>query len=82
MFHEISLARLHANARPKMLRRCSAVGCSAGCSCSAVAELLGIVRILDVEDICDTPMPDKKIVMTYVAEYFKKFAKMATAGSE
>ena len=48
----------------------------------AVAESIGIVRILDIEDICDTPVPDKKIVMTYVAEYFKKFAKMATAGSE
>ena len=48
----------------------------------AAAESIGIVRILDVEDICDTPVPDKKIVMTYIAEYFKKFAVMEAADSE
>ena len=48
----------------------------------AAAESLGIVRILDVEDICDTPVPDKKIVMTYIAEYFKKFAVMEAADSK
>ena len=51
-------------------------------SAFSVAESLGIPRILDVEDICDTPVPDKKIVMTYVAEYFKKFAVMEAADSK
>ena len=51
-------------------------------SAFSVAESLGICRILDVEDICDNPVPDKKIVMTYVAEYFKKFAGMETLESE
>jgi len=43
-------------------------------SAFAVAESLGICRIPEVEDICDNTVPDEKIVMTYVAEYFKKFA--------
>ena len=45
------------------------------CECAfAVAESLGISRILEVEDICDNAVPDERIVMMYVAEYFKKFA--------
>ena len=46
-------------------------------SAFGVAESLGICRILEVGDICDNAVPDKKIVMTYVAEYFKKFADEA-----
>ena len=38
----------------------------------SAAESLGIGRILDVEDICDTAKPDEKIVMTYVMECFNK----------
>ena len=43
-------------------------------SAFGVAESLDICRILEVEDICDNAVPDEKIVMTYVAEYFQKFA--------
>ncbi len=39
-------------------------------------EKLDIAPLLEVEDLCDSAKPDEKIVMTYVAEYFKKFACM------
>jgi hypothetical protein len=35
---------------------------------------LGIPRLLEVTDLCDTQTPDERSVMTYVAEYFHKFA--------
>ncbi|CAG8603446.1 9780_t:CDS:10, partial [Paraglomus occultum] len=44
---------------------------------------LGIVKLLDVEDVCDIQKPDERSVMTYVAQYFHAFSeldKVETAG--
>jgi hypothetical protein len=38
-------------------------------------EVWGIERLIDPEDILDAPRPDEKIIMTYMAEWFKCFAK-------
>lgn len=40
----------------------------------AAEEYFGITRILDVEDITEAVKPDEKIVLTYVAFFFKGFA--------
>ena len=38
-------------------------------------EKLGIPQLLDVEDLCDTPKPDERSVITYVVQYYHVFAK-------
>jgi actinin alpha len=38
-------------------------------------EVWGIERIIDPEDILDAVRPDEKIIITYLAEWFKCFAK-------
>ena len=69
--------------RPDIIEFDKDASAAAACeSAFSVAESIGIPRILDVEDIVDTPVPDKKIVMTYVAEYFKKFAVMEATESK
>ncbi|KAJ2018591.1 alpha-actinin [Coemansia sp. S85] len=40
---------------------------------------LGIPKLLDVEDICDTNKPDERSVMTYVAQYFHAFSSLSKA---
>ncbi|KAJ1978173.1 alpha-actinin [Dimargaris verticillata] len=37
---------------------------------------LNIPKLLDVEDVCDLPKPDKLSVMTYVAQYFHAFSTL------
>ena len=37
---------------------------------------VGIAKLLDVEDLCDTMKPDERSVMTYVAQYFHAFASL------
>lgn len=37
---------------------------------------IGIAKLLDVEDLCDTMKPDERSVMTYVAQYFHAFASL------
>ncbi|CAG8835820.1 10610_t:CDS:2, partial [Cetraspora pellucida] len=37
---------------------------------------LGIVKLLDVEDVCDIQKPDERSVMTYVAQYFHAFSEL------
>lgn len=43
------------------------------------ATALGIPALLETADLVDTAKPDEKVVMTYVAEYFKKFAASEAA---
>ena len=45
----------------------------------AAATDLGIPALLETSDLVDTAKPDEKVVMTYVAEYFKKFAASEAA---
>jgi spectrin beta len=40
---------------------------------------LGIPKLLDAEDV-DREWPDERSVMTYVAEYYHKFAEMKKMG--
>jgi len=41
---------------------------------SIAHEKLGIARLLDIEDLTDVARPDERSVMTYVSEFFHKFA--------
>jgi Ca2+-binding EF-hand superfamily protein len=41
---------------------------------SVAENSLGISRLLDPEDIINTPKPDERSIMTYVSEYFHCFA--------
>ena len=47
----------------------------------SAAASVGITRILDVEDICDT-IPNAHTVIAYVAQYFNKFVVEAASESE
>lgn len=46
---------------------------------TVAAESLGIPKLLDVEDLCDSKKPDERSVMTYVAQYFHAFSSMEQA---
>lgn len=46
------------------------------------AEHLNIPRLLEVEDLCDSPHPDELSVMTYIASYFHAFSSMEQSETE
>ncbi|KAH6911489.1 actinin-like protein [Coprinopsis sp. MPI-PUGE-AT-0042] len=46
------------------------------------AEELGIPRLLEVEDLCDSHNPDERSVMTYIASYFHAFSTMEQSETE
>ncbi|KAF9452931.1 hypothetical protein P691DRAFT_659813 [Macrolepiota fuliginosa MF-IS2] len=43
------------------------------------AEHLDIPQLLEVEDLCDSPRPDERSVMTYIASFFHAFSTMNQA---
>ncbi|KAG2009772.1 actin cross-linking, variant 2 [Coprinopsis cinerea AmutBmut pab1-1] len=46
------------------------------------AEHLGIAQLLEVEDLCDSPNPDERSVMTYIASFFHAFSSMEQSETE
>ncbi|KAF5309603.1 hypothetical protein D9611_013983 [Ephemerocybe angulata] len=46
------------------------------------ADHLGIPRLLEVEDLCDSARPDERSVMTYIASFFHAFSSMDQAENE